>query len=98
VVGDGLCVLQRTAVFQVRRDPGAPKGTVTAGGGEKGRLRPPLYHVADVKAAHGLVREPVSLVHAAEKPPLMVATDARSRDVGIQIAIKALGGTALRDA
>jgi hypothetical protein len=42
-----------------------------------------------VEPRHCLVREPVALVHAAEKPSLCIATDASSPDIGVQVTLKA---------
>jgi len=88
VVRDGLGVLERPAILQIRRDTGSPEGVATGGIGEGGGLRPPLDHLEDVKPRHGLVRELVPLVHTAEETPLVVADNARRLDVGVQVAHK----------
>src|SRR5262249_52292230 len=70
-------------------DACGPKCVTTRGIGEGGSLRPPLYHVEDVKAGHCFVGELVAPVHAAEKPRLLGASDICSPDVGVQVVLKA---------
>jgi hypothetical protein len=80
-------MLKCAAVLQVGRDAGSSKCVAASGVGEGGRLRPPLYHVEDVKAGHRFVGELVASVHAAEKPRLLVARDIRGPDVRVRVAL-----------
>ena len=81
VGGDRLCILDRPAVLQVRRNAGGAKRVATRRGGESGCACPPLNHGQNLSPAKRVGGEPTLLIHGAKEKPLLVSGDTGRFDV-----------------
>jgi hypothetical protein len=60
-------MLESPAVQQIRRDAGGSECMAAGGIGESRLFWPPLDHLKDVEAAHGIAGEVVALVYAPKQ-------------------------------
>ena len=66
VIGDGLGVLQRPAIFEIGGDAGGAKRMAAGRVGQAGGLGPALDHVEHIEPRHSLFAQPLALAHAPE--------------------------------
>jgi len=71
MIGDGLRVLQRPAVFEIGGDAGGAKRMAASRVGQAGGLGPALDHVEHIEPGHSLFTQPLALAHAPEQWPLL---------------------------
>lgn len=90
--GDGLGVLDRAAVFEVRGDAGGPEGVAAGGGGEAGVQATAFDHAEYVNPGHGLERKPAIFVYASKQGAFLLAPDAGGFKVGVDVGFGVVVG------
>jgi transposase len=82
-------LLQRPAIFQVRRDAGRAETVVAEFGGNAGRRRAPADHRVGIRLGQGCARQQCgAAADGAEQRPLGIFGQARTLDVGEEVGFK----------
>lgn len=89
---DGLRIFNRTAVFQIGRDPGGPKRVATRAFRKSGDARSAFDHAECIAARHRLWCQPPIAIDGAEEGTFLVTFDVRRRKVGIEIRLSIMMG------
>lgn len=89
VIGHGRGVLQRTAIFQIGRDPRRAKGMVANRRLDSGGECPPAHHGMGIGLRQGIAAQlPGAAGNGPEQGPLGIRLDAGPHQVGMQVLLE----------